>query len=64
MVLIKRFKWNEMFSGQRFVPLERFMWNEMVFALWFVLCERISGKNPFTRGVWFRLNVLDGTKWA
>ena len=42
-----------MFFDPRFVLLERFMWNEMVFALWFVLFERISGKNPFTRGVWF-----------
>ena len=46
----------------RFVPLERFMWNRMVFALRLVLFERISGTNPFTRVIPYRLNVLSGTK--
>lgn len=34
----------------------------MVFALRFVLFERMSGKNPFTRAIPYRLNVLNGTK--
>ncbi len=36
----------------------------MVFALRLVLFERISGKNPFTRVIPYRLNVLSGTKWC
>lgn len=35
----------------------------MVFALRLVLFERISGTNPFTRVVPYRLNVLGGTEW-
>lgn len=36
----------------------------MVFALRLVLFERISGTNPFTRVIPYRLNVLSGTKWC
>ncbi len=36
----------------------------MVFALRLVLFERISGTNPFTRVISYRLNVLNGTKWC
>lgn len=36
----------------------------MVFALRLVLFERISGTNPFTRVIPYRLNVLSSTKWC
>lgn len=36
----------------------------MVFALRLVLFERMSGTNPFTRVIPYRLNVLSGTKWC
>ena len=36
----------------------------MVLALRLVLFERISGTNPFTRVIPYRLNVLSGTKWC
>lgn len=36
----------------------------MVFALRLVLFECISGTNPFTRVIPYRLNVLSGTKWC
>ena len=35
----------------------------MVLALRFVLFERVSGTNPFTSDIPYRLNVLGGTKW-
>ena len=53
LVPIERFKWYGISLVWQMVPIERFRWNKMVFALRLVLFERISGKNPFTRGVWF-----------
>ena len=46
------------------MPFKRFSWDKMVFALRLVLFERISGTNPFTRVIPYRLNVLSGTKWC
>ena len=62
MVPIERFRRNRMVFKLRFVPRKRFRWNKMVFALRLVLFERISGTNPFTCVIPYRLNVLSGTK--
>ena len=62
LVPIERFRRNRMVFKLRFVPRKRFRWNKMVFALRLVLFERISGTNPFTCVIPYRLNVLSGTK--
>lgn len=58
----KRFKWYGISLLWQMVPIKRFRWYKMVFALRLVLFERISGTNPFTRVILYRLNVLSGTK--
>lgn len=64
MVPIERFRRNIMVFKLRYVPLKRFRWDIMVLALRLVLFERMSGTNPFTRVIPYRLNVLIGTKWC
>ena len=64
LVPIERFNWYGISLLWQMVPIERFRRNIMVFALRLVLFERISGTNPFTRVIPYRLNVLIGTKWC
>lgn len=64
LVPIERFKRYGISLLWQMVPIERFRRNIMVFAFRLVLFERISGTNPFTRVIPYRLNVLSSTKWC